>query len=463
MAEENKILPTKLNPDESEMEMQTEAQIALKAQQDQELRSIEMEIRELENKMKQRQIPFTSLLERNQFDELDIRDDPNVSHDQKVFDLEERLRSTKLTYEEGRRMKTIENNASMNQDSSNAPLRDKYLYGQPESDKPNNSSNKFGELGVLANHAPESVLDEQTQISLVNKILGNNPQIVRTELCNSQGKIKPELQQEFDREITTVNAFIERAIHCTTNPKSKALLLNTLVSPNGQEHILNIINSKANSWTEEFRSLEEVPTQVIYEHLKEYINARANKINTSETDTERVQKLASTTVNLISNLTINSEDPNCLLETETQLNAIYAQFFRDQTFYNRAFPHDFNPEWAAKTIDLLKRARHGSILNSFYSEKSNMDNNDPNLTMGSEASMTFLQERYTVTRFLSQLREWFKDRVSAMLRVQCFNQSVPSQRGSGEMSNPSKGNKDKRKAKDLNRKDSNPSGKPVGS
>ena len=100
MAEENKILPTKLNPDESEMEMQTEAQIALKAQQDQELRSIEMEIRELENKMKQRQIPFTSLLERNQFDELDIRDDPNVSHEQKVFDLEERLRSTKLTYEE---------------------------------------------------------------------------------------------------------------------------------------------------------------------------------------------------------------------------------------------------------------------------------------------------------------------------------------------------------------------------
>ena len=125
MAEENKILPTKLNPDESEMEMQTEAQIALKAQQDQELRSIEMEIRELENKMKQRQIPFTSLLERNQFDELDIRDDPNVSHDQKVFDLEERLRSTKLTYEEGKRMKIIETNASMNQDSSNAPLRDK--------------------------------------------------------------------------------------------------------------------------------------------------------------------------------------------------------------------------------------------------------------------------------------------------------------------------------------------------
>ena len=258
MAEENKILPTKLNPDESEMEMQTEAQIALKAQQDQELRSIEMEIRELENKMKQRQIPFTSLLERNQFDELDIRDDPNVSHDQKVFDLEERLRSTKLTYEEGRKMKIIETNASMNQDSSNTPLRDKYLYGQSESGKPNNSSNTFGELGVLANHASGSVLDEQTQISLVNKILGNNPQIVSTELCNSQGKIKPELQQEFDREITTVNAFIERAIHCTTNPKSKALLLNTLVSPNGQEHILNIINSKANSWTEEFRSLEEV-------------------------------------------------------------------------------------------------------------------------------------------------------------------------------------------------------------
>ena len=73
MAEENKSLSTKLNPDESEMEMQTEAQIALKAQQDQELRSIEMEIRELENKMKQRQIPFTSVLERNQFDELDIR------------------------------------------------------------------------------------------------------------------------------------------------------------------------------------------------------------------------------------------------------------------------------------------------------------------------------------------------------------------------------------------------------
>ena len=187
MAEENKILPNKLNPDESEIEMQTEAQIALKAQQNQELRSIEMEIRELENKMKQRQIPFTSLLERNQFDELDIRDDPNVSHEQKVFDLEERLRSTKLTYEEGIRMKTIENNASMNQDSSNAPLRN-FIYNEfmnKESGKPNNSSNKFGELGVLANHAPESVLDEQTQISLVNKILGNNPQIVRTAQCHN--------------------------------------------------------------------------------------------------------------------------------------------------------------------------------------------------------------------------------------------------------------------------------------
>ena len=85
MAEENKILPTKLNPDESEIEMQTEAQIALKAQQNQELRSIEMEIREWENKMKQIQIPFTSLLERNQFDELDIRDDPNASHYQMPF------------------------------------------------------------------------------------------------------------------------------------------------------------------------------------------------------------------------------------------------------------------------------------------------------------------------------------------------------------------------------------------
>ena len=90
MAEENN-LSTKLNPDESEMELQTKAQTALKAHQDQELRSIEMEIREWENKMKQRQIPFTSLLERNQFDELDIRDDPSVSHDQRVFDWEERL------------------------------------------------------------------------------------------------------------------------------------------------------------------------------------------------------------------------------------------------------------------------------------------------------------------------------------------------------------------------------------
>ena len=74
MAEENKSLSTeKLNSDEPEIELQTEAQrIALKANQNQELKSIEMEIREWEKKMKQGQIPFTSLLERNQFDELDV-------------------------------------------------------------------------------------------------------------------------------------------------------------------------------------------------------------------------------------------------------------------------------------------------------------------------------------------------------------------------------------------------------
>ena len=67
MAEEDKSNSTdKLNSDESEMEPQTEAQrIVLKANQDQELRSNEMEIRELEKKMKQRQIVFISLLERN--------------------------------------------------------------------------------------------------------------------------------------------------------------------------------------------------------------------------------------------------------------------------------------------------------------------------------------------------------------------------------------------------------------
>ena len=54
MAEEDKSNSTdKLNSDKSEMEPQTEAQrIVLKTNQDQQLKSIEMEIRKYENEMK---------------------------------------------------------------------------------------------------------------------------------------------------------------------------------------------------------------------------------------------------------------------------------------------------------------------------------------------------------------------------------------------------------------------------
>ena len=58
MTKKNKISSTdKSNSDKSEVEPQTEAQrVTLKANQYQELRSIEMEIRELEKEMRQKQI-----------------------------------------------------------------------------------------------------------------------------------------------------------------------------------------------------------------------------------------------------------------------------------------------------------------------------------------------------------------------------------------------------------------------
>ena len=61
-----------------------------------------------------------------------------------------------------------------------------------------------------------------------------------------------------------------------------------------------------------------------------------------------------------------------------------------------------------------------------------MDNTDPNLQPSSEASATFLQERYALTRFFSQLRTWFKDRVEAMNKVQCFTISQSNPDKSGE-------------------------------
>ena len=63
MAKKSKSSSTdKSNSDKSEVEPQTEAQrVTLKANQYQELRSIEMEIRELEKEMRQKQIIFTSV------------------------------------------------------------------------------------------------------------------------------------------------------------------------------------------------------------------------------------------------------------------------------------------------------------------------------------------------------------------------------------------------------------------
>ena len=194
-----------------------------------------------------------------------------------------------------------------------------------------------------------------------------------------------------------------------------------------------------------------MPTRDIYEHLKAYINARSNNINSSETDTERVQKLASTTANLISNLVINAQDSDCEHMAQTQLNAVYALYNRDTPFRARAFPRDYNPEWAAKIVDLLKRARHGTILNNFYAEKTQMDNNDPNLLSHSEASATFLQERYALTRFLAQLRTWFRTRVQAIMKAQCFiqPQSNPDKSGEKTKSVYKDTQRDKRKANVL--------------
>ena len=173
---------------------------------------------------------------------------------------------------------TLLNKALYNNTASTVNANANTVTIQTRLDNSNSSSNKSDEREVLINQT-------STELSAVNKILANN----HTEPCDKQGKLIPKFQREFDREIIDVNAFIERAIHCTTLMESRRVLLNTLVSPNGQEQILNIINSTVDDYKKEIHQLELVPTQVIYDHVKAYINARANNINSSETDTERVQ------------------------------------------------------------------------------------------------------------------------------------------------------------------------------
>ena len=108
-----------------------------------------------------------------------------------------------------------------------------------------------------------------SEIDKVNKVVGNQSIVVQTDPCNMAGQLVSELQQKFDREIDTVNTILERAKHCSTQEASRKILLNTLITPNGQAQILNIIRSKAADTSNKFEFLFQVPTGTIVDNLRE--------------------------------------------------------------------------------------------------------------------------------------------------------------------------------------------------
>ena len=138
--------------------------------------------------------------------------------------------------------------------------------------------------------------------------------------------------------------------------------------------------------------------------MREYINDRSNNIGTSETDAQRVQTLAINTVKNISQFRINVHGNDVKLETETQLSAVESMYSRIQTANNTVFLDDYNHEWACKMYEQLKRAPNGSQVHSFYTEKVTLDHADPNIRDSSDGSMSFLKERYKLSRVLTQLR-----------------------------------------------------------
>ena len=263
-----------------------EAASAKESEEENEQAELEEQIKLVEQYLRERNIKFQSIQNLHPYEQEDPRRDQMATHADVKLWLEERIQMLKHKFEEWQTLNEIPEGASTRATSSqNASKLNEILYNNRTSttgvvnaqratiyttlDESNSSTDRSDEQGVLTNQTSE--------IDIVNKILSNNQIIVRTEPCDKQGKLIPESQLEFDREIIVVNALIERAIHCTTSVESRGVLLNTLISPNGQEQILNIINSKIDDYVNEHQRLEEVPTRTIYEHLKAYINARANK------------------------------------------------------------------------------------------------------------------------------------------------------------------------------------------
>ena len=367
-----------------------------------EAEALQKDIVVMERELRQAGVKFDSVLPSNPLEEMEeeLNSDSDGGDDpyHELQRMKEKFELTQIMHEHHQETirKALPNNSVTNDTSNTSKsasssttarhrqnnLINKVVYNQPPRDQTNlnqhqpvinqdpptsdllTNQQQSTTMDTVTNHQASPTLTmDQIEHQNCNKLLQGQQSIVHTVPCDLTGKLKPELQQTFDMECSKANSIFGRAANCTNNLENRKLLLNTLVTPECQQQILAIINSKITDSNLEFDDLCDISVKSIYEHLQEYLSARANNVNTSETSTERVQKMALQTIERLANLSFDANNPNVRQETQTQLTSITGIYTQDSNFTAAAFKDGFNPNWAEKMHDKLKNSRPGGIIN----------------------------------------------------------------------------------------------------